>query len=115
MDFGQTAIGIAYELIDKKQATRAASFWIDVETQLNSPTSDLNAGLKYLEKYFPIKLSLPDELKEEKPKQLQQVQSKTPKEEKVKAVNSLIMMNVRRNGLPEVVKKFKCSPEFNRI
>ncbi len=103
-------IGIAYELIEEKENTRSASFWKDIDIELNSSTADLNAGLKYLESYFLVKLSLPEELKEKKQQKLQQLHSIKAKEEKVKAVKSFIMMNVRRKDLLEVLKEFKCRP-----
>ncbi|MDJ0535592.1 MAG: hypothetical protein QNJ70_24410 [Xenococcaceae cyanobacterium MO_207.B15] len=106
-------VGIAYYLIANNQTERTASFWDDVERQLkSSSTADLNAGLDYLEDYFLCDVSLSPSAQEEKQNQLKQVESKTPKEEKVKAIKSLIMRNVRRKDLLEVLKKFQCSSEL---
>ncbi len=105
-------IGIAYELIANNETRRTASFWDDVGRELNSKTADLKIGLKYLEDYFLCDVSLSSSVKQEKQDQLKQVQNKRPKEEKVKAVKSLIMMNVRRKDLSDVLKKFQCSSEL---
>ncbi len=107
-------IDIAYNLIANKQTGRTAAFWNDLEKELNRPQINLIAGLNYLENYFNSDPALRRKQQElqEKLTKLDQARRKTPKQEQVKEIKSLIMMNVRRNDLTEVLNNFNCSQEL---
>lgn len=107
-------VDIAYNLIANKQTGRTAAFWHDLEKQLNQPNTNLIAGLNYLENYFNSDPALRRKQQElqEKLNKLDQARRKTPEQEQVKEIKSLIMMNVRRNDLTEVLNNFNCSQEL---
>ena len=107
-------VDIAYNLIANKQTGRTAAFWNDLEKELNQPNTNLIAGLNYLENYFNSDPALQRKQQElqEKLNKLDQARRKTPKQEQVKEIKSLIMMNVRRNDLTEVLNNFNCRQEL---
>ena len=107
-------VDIAYNLIADKQTRRTAKFWNDVEQELNQTGANLISGLNYLENYFTSDPSLRRKQQElqEKLNKLNQIRSTTPQSEQVKEIKNLIMMNVRRNDLPEVLINFSCSQQL---
>ena len=107
-------VQIAYLSISNEQTRRTAAFWYELEQELNQSNANLTTGLDYLENYFTSDLSLHQEKQEQQEKlnKLKQIRSTTPQSEQIKKIKGLIMMNVRRNDLPEVLTNFSCSQQL---
>ncbi|MGK7872584.1 MAG: hypothetical protein AB4426_04520 [Xenococcaceae cyanobacterium] len=103
-------IDVSYQVIAADETSRAAEFWVDFEKELNKEDANIIEGLNFLEQYLINDISLTDQEKSDCQKKLNSMRTKTSKEEQAKVIISL--MDVRRQDLPQVLRRFNCCEEF---
>ena len=103
-------IKFSYDLIAASETRRNAAFWTDLKKELNQQRANIVEGIDFLESYFLKDVSLTPQKKKSYQEKLNNIRTKKPREEQVKEVESI--MDVRRQDLPEVLRRFNCSDSF---
>jgi hypothetical protein len=100
-------IGLAFNLIAKRQTRKSADFWATFHRELATPNATLNYGLEFLESYVNIDVSLTAELREIYLKRLAETQSKEASEQ-MDDIPDLLRLFIRRQDLPYALDEFGC-------
>lgn len=103
-------VGFAYDWIAKKQTSKTARFWTEIEAKLNEQQNEQNfdAGLRYLSNYFIEDIALEDSIKASRAEQIKKATLAQDNLETIAVIKSLLR-TVHRKHLPEALYDFGCS------
>lgn len=100
-------VGLAFNLIAKRQTRKSADFWATFHRELQTPDTTLEYGLEFLENYVSIDVSLNTENRDIHLKRLAETRAK-PLAEQVDDVPDLLRLILRRQDIPYALEEFGC-------